>query len=236
VIRVRRSAAFAALGAVALTGCSGVVHAGSAATVGTERIGYDDVRTETTAVLGVLGSSGLPLATLQRLVLQEMLQQRVDDAVGARLGISVTQTQVQQLITMNGGRAAVEQAVLQQVPVSPARLDGVLHDALLRQAISARLAQRAGAAAGGGTATTLLTRAVTAEAGRLHVHVSSRFGRWDGATATITAADGTAPTGAAATAGPGAPAPLSVLDPRAGAVPTPAPAASPAAQQVPAGP
>ena len=136
----------AALGCAAvLTGCN-AARPGAAATVGNGRISVDDMANRVDAIYtGTLASENTR-AQVQLLVLDGLIQSRIDDSLSASYGVTVSDQQVDAAISQVEGQrhltdAALETALLSSSPaVGYVGLHDYVHDFLVEQALRTKIA------------------------------------------------------------------------------------------------
>ncbi len=127
------------LAAVLLSGCSGAVRTGAAATLGSDRITDTDLQKivdRDLAVKAIADQVGTERPAFQRQVLTNLLRSDLTAAAARAKGITVTEgevdTQLADLVQRAGGQQALEAQAAQSL-VAPAELRGVLRDGLYRQ-------------------------------------------------------------------------------------------------------
>jgi len=170
----------ALLCAVALGACgSAQRQPATAALVAGTSISDDTVAGLASEVLAALGPEGVAPegAELNRRVISALVQERVIDAASERTGITVTQSQVDELIAnaskQSGSRVDLEKSLASQYGIAPSQLEGFARANLEYQGISAKLGKgdpNAGSAAAGTFIGDLSTE--------LGVTISPRFGVW----------------------------------------------------------
>ena len=170
----------ALLCAVALGACgSAQRQPATAALVAGTSISDDTVAALATEVMTVLGPDGAApeAAELNRRVISALVQERVIDVASERAGITVTESQVAELIAnaakQSGSRVELEKGLATQYGIAPSQLNGFARANLEYQGISAKLGggdQEAGSAAA--------SRLIGELSTELGVTVSPRFGVW----------------------------------------------------------
>jgi hypothetical protein len=188
----------------ALAACD-MRQAGSAAVVGDTRISETSIDHAARSAVDTLNKAGVEAPQTADL-LRAQIELQVDDAIVAaaqeRQHIVVTQGEIDDLIAKSGGRAALEQQLVQQsgLWLPPSELDALARTALIQQALGPKLVP-------GGTSdqqTAAVNDYLIKLANELGVSVSPRYGAWDPSTLKINAsfddlsrAAGTAPASTA---------------------------------------
>jgi hypothetical protein len=177
------AAAFAAT-ALLLSGCADQ-QAGSAATLGGDRVSEQSL---TAQVEEVLAAKGQPVTSADQSLVQQtlgrMITIRLLDLLAVREGVDVTQGMIdEQLANYDaqvGGREAVEEVFVQE-NVAPSQIEGIIRLQIQAQELGIALNPSGGAEEQG--------RAVFEAAGalsqELDTTVSPRYGTWDPATLSL---------------------------------------------------
>jgi hypothetical protein len=136
-----------ALGCIAaLSGCN-AVRPGAAATIGSDRITIDQLADQVNAVYTGTLAQQHTRPEVQLLVLDELIQSHIDDALAAKLGVTVTDNQVEAALTQaeadnNLTASGLEQMLLsgqQGAAVGYGGLNGYVRDFLIQEGIRAKL-------------------------------------------------------------------------------------------------
>jgi len=169
-----------ALAAVAagllLAACSSTQQPGAAVVIGGEAIPESTVATLADEVRAAAGREAVTGADLNRQVISTLVQQRVVGAAAQREGVTVTQTQVDQLIQQaaaESGQEQLEASLAGQYGVAPSQIPAFARTNLEYQGLASKLGN--GDPAAGGEAASALISATAAELG---VTVNPRFGAW----------------------------------------------------------
>jgi hypothetical protein len=190
--RPRRAATVvvAALGAVALTvGLSAcdAKEAGSAAVVGGVRITETSINHDATAVLAAFAHAGTEPpsnTTLLRTLVDRAIDNVLVDAAGKQVKITITQGEIDKLISDNGGRAKLtaDFATRDGLWLPPGQIDELARSSLIQLALGTHLAPSGDATAVDAAVTKFKTTLAT----ELGVTVSPRYGTWSRTTLQIT--------------------------------------------------
>ncbi|HEY5187197.1 MAG TPA: hypothetical protein VIM19_20400 [Actinomycetes bacterium] len=172
---------------VGLSACN-PAEAGSAAVVGPNRVTETVIMQDAKEVLAQIQAQNA-IAPSTDLLLRELVQRQVDirlyNAAAVREGITVTQGQVEALITQAGGRANVEKsfATADQQWVPASGVDDAARVFLIQQGLVEKLAP--------GKSTTeqaaALQKYLADLSKQVGVSVSPRYGSWDAAKASVVA-------------------------------------------------
>lgn len=186
-IRRLITGAVLAAAVVGLAACN-PAEAGSAAVVGPNRVTEAVVMQDAKEVLAEIQAQNA-IAPSTDLLLRELVQRQVDirlyNEAAKREGITVTQGQVEALITQAGGRTNVEKsfATADQQWVPASGVDDAARVFLIQQALVEKLAP--------GQSTTEQAAALQKYLGDLSkqigVSVSPRYGSWDAAKVAVVA-------------------------------------------------
>lgn len=186
---IRRLLVAAGLAAavVGLSACN-PAEAGSAAVVGPTRVTEATVMQDAKEVLAQIQAQNAPAPSTD-VLLRELVQRQVDirlyNEAARREGITVTQGQVEALITQAGGRTNVENsfATADQQWVPASGVDDAARVYLIQQALVEKLAP--------GQSTTeqaaALQKYLSDLSKEIGVSVSSRYGSWDAAKVAVVA-------------------------------------------------
>ena len=186
-IRALLVAAGLAAAVVGLSACN-PAEAGSAAVVGPNRVTESTIARDAKDVIAQIeAQQAVPPAT--DALLRELVQRQVDirlyNAAAKREGITVTQGQVEALITQAGGRTNVEKsfATADQQWVPASGVDDAARVFLIQQALAQKLAP--------GKSTTeqatVLQKYFADLSKEIGVSVSPRYGSWDAAKVAVVA-------------------------------------------------
>lgn len=186
-IRAVLVAAGLAAAVVGLSACN-PAEAGSAAVVGSNRVTESTIARDAKDVIAQIeAQQAVPPAT--DALLRELVQRQVDirlfNAAAAREGITVTQGQVEALITQAGGRATVEKsfATADQQWAPASGVDDAARVFLIQQALAQKLAPGKSTAEQAAALQTYLADLSK----QIGVSVSPRYGSWDAAKASVVA-------------------------------------------------
>jgi hypothetical protein len=186
-IRALLVAAGLAAAVVGLSACN-PAEAGSAAVVGPTRVSEATIMQDAKDVLAQIeAQKAAPPAT--DALLRELVQRQVDirlyNAAAKREGITVTQGQVEALITQAGGRTNVENsfATADQQWVPASGVDDAARVYLIQQALAEKLAPGQSATA----QATVLQKYFADLSKEIGVSVSPRYGSWDAAKVAVVA-------------------------------------------------
>lgn len=174
----RQRVAAISLSVLALAACSSTAQPGAAAIVGGVGIADSTVADNAQEITALLGaSSTADSAQLNRQIIAALVQEQVINTAATNAGVTVTQTQVDQLITQaaeqSGGREKLEQGLATQYGVAPSTINAFALANLQFQGLAAKLGQ--GDPQTGSTAASALIAQTSQQIG---VEVSPRFGEW----------------------------------------------------------
>jgi hypothetical protein len=190
--RPRRAAAavMAAVGALALvvtlSACD-PKEAGSAAVVGGARITETQINHDAALVLAAFAKAGTEApsnATLLRTLVDRAIDDEIVEAAGKAEKITITQGEIDKLISDNGGRAKLTEdfATRDGLWLPPGQIDDLARSSLIQLALGNKLVP-------GGDATAVdaaVTKYKAKLAGELGVTVSPRYGSWSRTALEIT--------------------------------------------------
>ena len=185
--RTRRSTMVfgAALVAVlALAGCSSEDNPGSAATVGDQRVSSADVADSVAQVRSQLGTIPFDAQKVTTDTVTRLARTLIIDEAGTREGVTVTDSQVDALLTSTaksqGGVSAVEQALLTQDSVPASAVSDYARTYLIEQGLADKFAP--GTADKGQQAMLTYLSQLSTELGTA---VAPRYGTWDAGTLAL---------------------------------------------------
>lgn len=171
--------AVAVAAVLTLGACSSTAQSGAAAVVGGEGISDSTVATYAEEVRAAIGQAGTNDPKVNRDVISLLIQGKVIDEAAAREGITVTDSQISELISKaaaQGGLDALESSLATQYGVAPSQVQSFARTNLLYQGLVQKFGK--GDQTVGSTAAGALLDTVSHEMG---VSVSPRFGQWSGA-------------------------------------------------------
>jgi hypothetical protein len=175
---VRRIAAALALGLLALplTACD-PAESGSAAVVGESRITERYVNDTATESLAALGDAADQIdgAAMNRRIVQTAVADRLVKALAEQEGVTVSQSEVDELLESTGGDEGREQLELQlaETGVPPSQVDAFAEFVALQDAVLASFSSDES------EAQALASDALSELAREIGVSVSPRYGEWD---------------------------------------------------------
>lgn len=189
---------------VALSGCSSDDNPGAAATVGDQRVSNVDVADAVAQVRSELGATPFDASKVTTDTVTRLARTLIVDDAGTREGVTVTDSQVDALLTSTaksqGGAGAVNQALLTQDSVPASAVPDYARTYLIEQGLADKLAP--GTPDKGQQAMlTYLSRLST----ELGTAVAPRYGTWDAQTLAL----GALPTDISSPLSTPAPAPSS---------------------------
>ncbi|OIV38854.1 hypothetical protein BIV57_03715 [Mangrovactinospora gilvigrisea] len=171
-------AVLACAGMLALSGCGGTPHPGAAAVVGGHRITVAAVQSQAGQLRGAVGADAKTV-NLPRFTLNRMINDRVLDRAATAQGITVQASDWRRLEAADektvGGRAALEQTLLQHEGLLPGQID----DFYRQQAEWQQLQASTGQPAGSKAAATAGRKILADTAAGLHIDINPRYGSWD---------------------------------------------------------
>jgi hypothetical protein len=200
MLRPRRRTALSVTAAAAvliaaplLTSC-GTPYAGAAAVVGGKQIPVSAVQSRVDAVRAAQEKSPQSAqliqasSDLQRNTVHSLVQRRVIEQAARNAGVGVTRYEIQQTRTaaeqQAGGSAALEAQLLQTYAMVPADIDESIRTDLLMQ----KLAAHYGADTQTATGQAAILKVLRTTSDKLGVEINPRYGAWDSAKLSLTAA------------------------------------------------
>ncbi len=178
-LRLLALPAVAVAAVLTLGACSSTAQSGAAAIVGGEGISDSTVAMYADEVRVATGQAGTYDPKVNRDVISLLVQGKVIDEAAAREGVTVTDSQINDLVTKaaeQGGLDALKSSLATQYGVAPSQIEAFARTNLLYQGLVQKLGK--GDQNVGATAAGALLDTVSHEIG---VSVSPRFGQWSGA-------------------------------------------------------
>lgn len=168
-------------GGLVLAGCNGA-SPGTAATVGSERLTVEQVQERTAAFLAAypeMQSSGVTGAQVAAVTVENFLRAVVVETTAERLGVQVTETELDEFVESNGGIEEVTRLVSGAgVPPDPELVQVEIRTFMLQTAIGEA---QAGAEAAPDEIQAATLAALDATSAELDIEVNPRYGTWNGA-------------------------------------------------------
>ncbi len=178
-VRVLPAVAAAVLAGAALTACSSPVQVGTAATVGSSRITNGALDSEVTEYQAALKQAKITEAQLQipsipRAVLLQMISIRQFEQFAQRNGVTVTEREVADFLTEQGGIEKIGPAALTK-GVPPSETNAWVRTALIYQ----KSLQKYGANLTDQASVQTAQMKLFGQMDTIPVKVSHRYGTWD---------------------------------------------------------